>query len=66
MIEAGTYMLAAAATKGCLKITNVIPKHLESITAKLVEMGVKVEDGDDEITVTYQGTLNRINVKTMP
>lgn len=66
MIEAGTYMLAAAATKGCLKITNVIPKHLESISAKLVEMGVKVEDGDDEITVTYQGTLNRINVKTMP
>lgn len=66
MIEAGTYMLAAAATKGSLKITNVIPKHLESISAKLVEMGVKVEDGDDEITVTYQGALNRINVKTMP
>ena len=66
MIEAGTYMIAAAATKGSLKITNVIPKHLESITAKLVEMGVKVEDGDDEITVTYQGTLNRVNVKTMP
>lgn len=66
MIEAGTYMLAAAATKGCLKITNVIPKHLESITAKLVEMGVKVEDGDDHVTVTYQGSLNRVNVKTMP
>lgn len=66
MIEAGTYMIAAAATKGCLKITNVIPKHLESITAKLEEMGVKVEDGDDCVTVTYEGTLNRVNVKTMP
>ena len=66
MIEAGTYMLAAAATKGSLKITNVIPKHLESITAKLAEMGVEVEDGDDYITVTYNGPLSRINVKTMP
>ncbi len=66
MIEAGTYMLAAAVTKGSLKITNVIPKHLESITAKLAEMGVEVEDGDDFVTVSYSGPLNRINVKTMP
>lgn len=66
MIEAGTYMLAAAVTKGSLKITNVIPKHLESITAKLAEMGVEVEDGDDFVTVSYNGPLNRINVKTMP
>ena len=66
MIEAGTYMIAAAATKGSLKITNVIPKHLESITAKLEEMGVKVEDGDDYVIVTYEGSLNRVNVKTMP
>ena len=66
MIEAGTYMLAAAVTKGSLKITNVIPKHLESITAKLAEMGVKIEDDDESITVTYDGPLNRINVKTMP
>ena len=66
MIEAGTFMLAAAATKGSLKITNVIPKHLESITAKLEEMGVEVEDGDDYVTVTYAGPMNRINVKTMP
>ena len=51
MIEAGTYMFAAAITKGNLKITNVIPKHLESITAKLEEMGVEVEDGDDCVTV---------------
>ena len=66
MIEAGTYMFAAAITKGNLRITNVIPKHLESITAKLEEMGVEVEDGDDCVTVKYCGTLNRINVKTMP
>ncbi len=66
MIEAGTYMMAAAATKGSLKIKNVIPKHLESITAKLEEMGVEVIDEDDSVTVTYRGGLNRINVKTMP
>ena len=66
MIEAGTYMLAAAATKGSLKVKNVIPKHLESITAKLAEMGVEVVDDDESVTVTYRGTLNRINVKTMP
>ena len=59
-------MFAAAITKGCLKITNVIPKHLESITAKLEEMGVEVENGDDYVNVKYCGTLNRINVKTMP
>ena len=53
MIEAGTYMIAAAATKGSLKITNVIPKHLESITAKLEEMGVEVLDDDESVTVSY-------------
>ncbi len=66
MIEAGTYMLAAAATKGSLRIKNVIPKHLESITAKLAEMGVEVIDDDESITVTYREPLNRVNVKTMP
>ncbi len=66
MIEAGTYMIAAAATKGCLKIHNVIPKHLDSITAKLEEMGVKVSDDDESVTVEYVGSLNRINVKTQP
>ena len=66
MIEAGTYMLAAAATKGSLRITNVIPKHLESITAKLQEMGVKVTEDDESVTVTHSGELSRINVKTMP
>ncbi len=66
MIEAGTFMFAAAATKGCLKITNVIPKHLDSISAKLEEMGVTVISDDESVTVEYTGQLNRINVKTMP
>lgn len=66
MIEAGTYMIAAAATKGRLNIKNVIPKHLESITAKLEEMGVNIEVGDDSITVWRDGPLNRVNVKTLP
>ena len=50
-IEAGTFMIAAAATKGDVYIRNVIPKHLESITAKLIEMGVNIEEGDDCIRV---------------
>jgi len=66
MIEAGTYMIAAAATGGTLKITNVIPKHLESISAKLEEMGVTVEENDDYIIVTANSPLNRVNVKTLP
>ncbi len=66
MIEAGTYMLMAAATKGSLKITNVIPKHLDSISAKLEEMGVEVIYDDESVTVNYAGPMNRINVKTMP
>ncbi len=65
-IEAGTYMAAAAATKGDLLIKNVIPKHLESITAKLIEMGVTVEEFDDSVRVTCNGRLHRCNVKTMP
>ena len=51
MIEAGTYMVAAAATRSSMTISNVIPRHLESITAKLQEMGVTVEEGDDYITI---------------
>ena len=48
-IEAGTYMLAAAATNGDVIIENIIPKHLESISAKLVEMGAEVKEHDDSI-----------------
>lgn len=51
MIEAGTYIMAAAATKGEVTVTGVIPRHLESLTAKLEEMGVNIEEGDDSITV---------------
>ena len=65
-IEAGTYMVAAAATSGDVLIKNVIPKHLESITAKLEEMGVEVTEYDDSIRVRREGALNKCNIKTMP
>ena len=67
-IEAGTYMAAVAAAGGEVRITNVIPKHLECITAKLQEMGVEVEEEDEAVIVRRQpGTpLQRTNVKTMP
>ena len=66
MIEAGTYMIAAAATKGSLKITNVIPKHLESITAKLEEMGVSVVEDDESVVVDGRCSLSRIRLKALP
>ena len=65
-IEAGTYMAAVAAAGGEVLIENVIPKHLECITAKLLEMGVDVEERDDAVLVRRTGTLHRTNVKTMP
>ncbi|MFR5266409.1 UDP-N-acetylglucosamine 1-carboxyvinyltransferase [Clostridium sp.] len=65
-IEAGTFMIAAAATRGDVTLTNVIPKHLESISAKLLEMGVKVEEGDDTVRVYVDGPLNGVNIKTAP
>ena len=65
-IEAGTYMVAAAATSGDVLIKNVIPKHLESITAKLEEMGVEVTEYDNSIRVRREGPLNKCNIKTMP
>ena len=66
MIEAGTYMLAAAATCGNLRIGGVIPKHLESVTAKLIEMGVDVVEEGDSVTVSRRGPLERVNIKTQP
>ena len=66
MIEAGTYMCAAAATGGHLKVANVIPKHMEAVTAKLEEMGVDIIENDDSIEVISTGELHRINVKTLP
>ncbi len=65
-IEAGTYMVAAAATGGDVLIKNVIPKHLESISAKLEEMGVEIEEYDDSIRVRRDKPLNKCNIKTMP
>ena len=65
-IEAGTYMAAVAAAGGEVLIKNVIPKHLECITAKLVEMGVDVEERDDAVLVRRTGKLTRTNVKTLP
>ena len=65
-IEAGTYMIAAAATGGDVLIKNVIPKHLESITAKLEEMGVNIIEYDESIRVRRTGELNKCNIKTMP
>lgn len=63
-IEAGTFMIAAAATGGDVYIRNVIPKHLESISAKLIEMGVTVEENDDSIRVTVDKPLKGVNIKT--
>jgi len=64
MIEAGTYMAIAAATGGSLKIKNVIPKHLESISAKLIEMGVDVAELDDSVVVSRTGNMHKVNIKT--
>ena len=65
-IEAGTYMAAVAAAGGEVRINNIIPKHMECITAKLVEMGVEVEEDGDSLIVCRHGPLQRTNVKTMP
>ena len=65
-IEAGTYMAAAAACGGNVLVENVIPKHLDCITAKLREMGARVTEYDDAIRVECDRRLRRSNVKTMP
>lgn len=65
-IEAGTYMVAAAATKGDVVIKNVIPKHLESITAKLRKVGVTVIENDESVEVRVNGPLQKTSLKTMP
>ena len=65
-IEAGTYMVAAAATGGDVTIENVIPKHLESIVAKLVEIGADITEYDESIRVAINQRPKKCNVKTMP
>lgn len=65
-IEAGTFMFAAAVTKGDVTVKNVIPKHLESISAKLVEIGCEVEESDDAVRVVASKPLLHTHVKTLP
>ena len=65
-IEAGTFMFAAAATRGDVIVKNVIPKHLEATTAKLVEIGCQVEEFDDAVRVVATKRLHNTNVKTLP
>lgn len=65
-IEAGTFMFAAAATKGDVTVRDVIPKHLESISAKLMEMGCTIVEGDDCVRVIGCDELKCTNVKTLP
>ena len=65
-IEAGTYMIAAAATKGDIIIDDIIPKHLEPVTAKLKEMGVRIEEYGDSMRVFYEHELTPVNIQTLP
>lgn len=65
-IEAGTFMIAAAATRGQVRIDQVIPKHLEPVTAKLREIGVIVEEGDDYLDIRGNHTYKEIKIKTLP
>lgn len=65
-IEAGTFMFAVAITKGDVTVKNVIPKHLESISAKLLEIGCEVKESDDAVRVVASKTLRSTHVKTLP
>lgn len=65
-IETGTFMLAAAATKGDVTVRNVIPRHMEALTAKLVELGAEVEEYDDAIRVVATKRLGHTQIKTLP
>ena len=65
-IEAGTLMIAAAATRGDVTVQNVIPTHMDALTAKLLEMGVEVEEGDDSLRVRCTKRPRRVSIKTLP
>jgi len=65
-IEAGTFMIAAAATRGDILVKNIIPKHMESLTAKLQEMNVRVDEFDDSIRVSCKDKIQKVNIKTLP
>jgi len=65
-IEAGTYMIAAAITGGRVTVNNIIPKHMDSLSAKLIEIGIKIEEGDDYITVDADGCeFKATSIRTM-
>ncbi len=66
MIEAGTFMIAAAATRGDVTVKNVIPKHMESLTAKLIEMGVTVQEDEDFIRILGGNKIRNVNIMTLP
>lgn len=65
-IEAGTFMMAAAISKGDVTVKNVIPKHLECVTAKLLEIGCEIEESDDAVRVVAKDRLMNTQVKTLP
>lgn len=65
-IEAGTFMFAAAVTKGDVTVTNVIPKHLDATISKLIDIGCEVEELDDAVRVVAKGRLKSTQVKTLP
>ncbi len=65
-IEAGTYMTAVAAAGGSVLIKNIIPKHLDCITAKLMEMGVQIQEIGDSLLVSREGKMRHTNIKTLP
>lgn len=66
MIEAGTFMVAAAATRGDVIIKNIIPKHIESLSAKLIEMNVEIQEGGDYVRVIGVDEIEKANIKTLP
>jgi len=65
-IEAGTFMCAAAITRGDITVRNLIPKHMEAISAKLIEMGCEVTEFDDAIRVVGKDRQRSTNIKTLP
>jgi UDP-N-acetylglucosamine 1-carboxyvinyltransferase len=65
-IEAGTFMIAAAATHGSVVVRNIIPKHLDSVTAKLIESGAKVEEYGDALKISTSARPGKISIKTLP
>lgn len=66
MIEAGTFMIAAAATMGDVTVRNIIPRHVESLSAKLIEMNVRVEGDGDYVRVVGSDRIDKVSIKTLP